>query len=313
MTLPAIAVSVVLPVFNGGIYLDDAIASIRNQTFHNFELIILNDGSTDESITVIKKHAASDPRIVVVDRENKGLVATLNEGVMLAKADLIARMDADDIALTDRLRTQYEYMRNNSNVVAAGTAYVLMDEESNLIRNFLPRTDNVVLQQQALQRSTPISHPTAIFRRNTFLSIGGYREEAMLAEDLDLWLRMGEVGDIGNVKDILLKYRQHAASLSESKHLKQLEVVDLVVREAYKRRGILVGNNLDEAMTPWRSIGSKAANHSQILKYGWWAWSGGYVSTARVYAIKAIKNNLLSVEGWKLFYCSWLRQTPTKL
>lgn len=310
MTPPDIAVSVVLPVFNGEKFLDEAITSIRNQTFSHFEFIIINDGSTDQSIEIIKRHAASDPRIVVVDRENKGLVATLNEGVRLASSDLIARMDADDIAEPDRLMVQYEFMEKNAKVVAAGTAYLLVDERGNPIRKFFPATTNSALQQQALQRATPICHPTAIFRKSAFQLIGGYQSNAMLAEDLDLWLRMGEVGDLANVKKILLKYRQHSGSISESKQLKQLEVIDSVVREAYVRRGIEIGNNLKEAMSPWRSTGSKADNFSQILKYGWWAWSDGYVPTARVYAIKAMRHNILSLESWKLLYCVWFRKAP---
>lgn len=306
-------ISVVLPVFNAEKYLDKAILSVRQQSFVNFELILLNDGSTDQSIAIIKKHADADPRIVFIDRENRGLVATLNEGVRLAKANLIARMDADDIAEPNRLIVQHEFMEKNAKVVAAGTAYLLVDERGNPIRKFFPATTNSALQQQALQRATPICHPTAIFRKSAFLLAGGYRSNAMLAEDLDLWLRMGEVGDLGNVKEILLKYRQHAASLSESKQLKQLEVIDSVVREAYLRRGIEVGNNLKEALSPWRSTGTKADNFSQILKYGWWAWSDGFLPTARVYAIKAMKHNILSLKSWKLLYCVWFRKAPIML
>lgn len=303
------AISVVLPVFNGGSYLEEAILSIRNQSFKDFEFIIINDGSTDRSLDVIKRHAYEDSRIIVIDRENKGLVATLNEGVGVAKGELIARMDADDFALPDRLSKQYEFMSLNARVVAAGTGYLLIDEDGDPIRIFRPLTDDSDLQQQGLQRCTPICHPTAIFRKNEFLAVGGYREVSMLAEDLDLWLRMGEQGKIGNLSDVLVKYRQHSASLSESKQLQQLAVMHRVVLEAYERRGLSVEGNLSQPLMPWRSTGSEDDNYSQLIRYGWWAWSDGYTSTAQKYAARAVVGNLLNKEGWVLLYCAWLR-TP---
>lgn len=301
-----IKLSIVLPVFNGGDYLKAAIESILNQTFTNFELIILNDGSTDESIKVIKHFAEKDSRIVVVDRENRGLVATLNQGVQLARADLIARMDADDVSMPARLKIQYEFMLNNPDIVAAGTGYMLVDERSNKIRKFLPEVSNEVLQVQALRASTPICHPTAIFRKREFLSVGGYREEAMLAEDLDLWLRIGEQGNIGNVSDVLLNYRQHSNSLSESKQIKQIAVMNAVALEACSRRKILPPSELLKPLDHWRSTGTKESNYAQILRYGWWAWLDGNVNTARIYAWKAVRLNPGAIISWKLLYCSWL-------
>jgi len=306
------ALSVVLPVFNGGSYLEEAILSIRNQSFKDFEFIIVNDGSTDQSLDFIKRHAYEDARIVVIDRENRGLVTSLNEGVNIARGELIARMDADDVALADRLSNQYEYMCLNSGVVAAGTGYLLIDEDGDPIRIFRPLTNDPDLQQQGLQRYTPICHPTAIFRKKEFLEVGGYREVSMLAEDLDLWLRMGELGKLGNLSDVLVKYRQHSASLSESKQLQQLAVMHRVVLEAYERRGLSVEGNLSQPLMPWRSTGSEDDNYSQLIRYGWWAWSEGYSSTAQKYAARAVVCNPLNKEGWMLLYCAWLRKNKNQ-
>lgn len=296
-----------MPVFNGGKYLDQAISSIRNQTFKEFELIILNDGSTDQSIELIKKHAAEDPRIVVIDRENRGLVESLNEGVRVAKGELIARMDADDVADNERLRLQFEFMSQHPEVVAVGSGYLLIDEDGDPIRSFRPPAENNILQLQALERSTPICHPTAVFRKNLFLSVGGYRHAAMLAEDLDLWLRMGEVGELANVQNILLEYRQHQASISESKQIEQLDVMTQVVRDAYIRRGIEVGKQLNEPLKPWRSMGSKDDDYAQLLKYGWWAYEGGFIQTSRKYALKTLLAKPLSKSSLIFLYCAWIR------
>ena len=302
------AVSVVLPVFNGGPYLEEAILSIRNQSFKDFEFIIINDGSTDRSLDLIKVHASEDSRIVLIDRENRGLVNSLNEGVNIARGELIARMDADDVALPDRLSKQYEFMSLNAGVVAAGTGYLLIDEDGDPIRIFRHSTEDSALQQQGLQRFTPICHPTAIFKKKEFLAVGGYREVSMLAEDLDLWLRMGEQGKLGNLSDVLVKYRQHSASLSESKQLQQLAVMHRVALEAHKRRGLSVDGSLSQPQMPWRSTGSADDNYSQLIKYGWWAWSDGYTSTAQKYAARAVVSNLLNRESWVLLYCAWLRK-----
>lgn len=301
------AISVVLPVFNGGAFLQAAIESVLNQTFTNFELIILNDGSTDQSIQIIEDFAAKDSRIVVIDRENRGLVATLNQGVQLARADLIARMDADDVSMPARLKFQYEFMLNHPIIVASGTGYILIDDRFNLIRKFIPEEKNEVLQVQALSGSTPICHPTAIFRKREFLEVGGYREKAMLAEDLDLWLRIGEKGEIANLSNILLYYRQHSNSLSESKQIKQIEIMNQVAREACFRRNLLPTAKLFNPISPWRSTGTKESNYAQILRYGWWAWLEGNEKTARVYAWKALRQSVASINSWKLFYCAWFR------
>lgn len=299
--------SIILPVFNGGKYLRDAIASILSQTFKDFELIILNDGSTDSSLEIIRSLASQDPRIVVVNRENRGLVATLNEGIALAKAAYIARMDADDIALQDRLIQQIQYMADHPQVVALGTGYTLIDEDENLIKSFRPESENNKLQSLALERSTPICHPTAIFVKSAFCSVGGYREHAYLAEDLDLWLRLGEIGEIRNLPEVHLYYRQHGASISESKQEKQLQIMDTVVREAYQRRNLKVPDSLQTPLKPWRSTGTAQDDFLQILRYGWWAWSDGNIKTSRIYASRAVKTCFWSKESWKLLYCSWFR------
>lgn len=121
--------SVVMPVFNGGSYLSQAIQSVLNQTLRNFEFIIINDGSTDLSLSIIQSFASQDTRIVVVNRENRGLVASLNEGLHLAKSDLIARMDADDVCYPTRLSQQYEYLCAHTDCVAIGTRIQLIDPE----------------------------------------------------------------------------------------------------------------------------------------------------------------------------------------
>lgn len=296
-----IAVSVVLPVFNGGKYLDEAITSIRNQKFNNFELIILNDGSTDQSIEVIKKHASVDPRIVVVDRENKGLVETLNEGVRLAKADFIARMDADDIAMPDRLRTQIAYLHAHPECVCVGSDIEIMDDKGRKLVVWSQLQTDAAIQSGALKGHGTICHPSAMFRKDAFVRCGGYRAEMYPAEDLDLWLRLGEVGSLANVDQVLLRYRMQPASISSkaARDGRQRDAAKRASDQACQRRELPVP--LFDAHQPWRLDGTAGADFSKNLEFGWWAYGSKEFGTAAAYGLKAWRSAPTSREAFALF------------
>ena len=302
MTLPAIAVSVVLPVFNGGIYLDDAIASIRNQTFVNFELIILNDGSTDKSIEIIKRHAASDSRIVVVDRGNRGLVETLNEGVKLAKADLIARMDADDICAPHRLTTQFEYLKCHPECVAVGSRIELIDPEGLPIRLMVDGLKHDEIDAANLRgNGSAIAHPTVMFRSEAALQVGGYREEYKHAEDVDFFLRLAEVGILANLKDVLLQYRQHPKSVGYAHAQAQMQSARAAARDALQRRKLPVPSVLSIRNDAIVNTPSEADVHR---KWVWWSLSGGNRMTARKHVFKALCKEPLSLKNFRPLYCA---------
>ena len=302
MTSPAPDISVVLPVFNGGKFLNEAISSIRNQTFRSFELIILNDGSTDQSIEVIKMHAAADPRIVVVDRENKGLVATLNEGVRLAKADFIARMDADDICAPHRFAKQVEYFTCYPECVAVGSRVELIDPEGLPIRLMVDglkheEIDTLNLQGQGLA----IAHPTVMFRREAALQVEGYRIDYKHAEDVDFFLRMAEVGILANLKDVLLQYRQHSNSVGYAHALAQMQSARAAARDALQRRRLPVPSVLNTKNDAIVGMPSDADIHR---KWVWWSLSGGNRKTARKHVFKAICKEPLSLKNFRPLFCT---------
>ena len=124
-------VSVVMSVYNSEKYLPEAIESILNQTYTNFEFIIINDGSTDNSLRIIKEYANKDKRIIVISRENKGLIFSLNEGIEVSKGKYIIRMDADDISLPNRLKIQLDFMEKNKDIAICGTVAITFDENNN--------------------------------------------------------------------------------------------------------------------------------------------------------------------------------------
>jgi len=193
-----------MPVYNADKYLRDAIESILHQTYSNFDFIILDDGSTDNSLELIRSY--NDPRIRLVrHEENRGLVATLNEGVNLAETDLIARMDADDISYPDRLEKQVAAFENNSELVLVGSDIDIIDDQGKLI-SYGPKPANSNAIKRILSVICPIAHPTVVFKKEAVLKSGGYKNY-FVAEDYDLWTRLAEDGELANIPVPLLKYR----------------------------------------------------------------------------------------------------------
>ena len=197
-------ISVVLSVYNAEPYLAEAIESILNQTYENFEFIIINDGSTDRSLKIIKSY--DDKRIIFISREKKGLIASLNEGIQKARGKYIVRMDADDISLAKRFEKQIEFMEKNQDIDLCGTSVTAFGDniKSNVWK---PSKDNKTIQTQLLF-SSPLFHPTVIMRRDVILKYDlFYDEKFKHAEDFELWSRFAKYTKISNIQKPLLKYR----------------------------------------------------------------------------------------------------------
>ena len=208
-------VSVVMSVYNGEKYLREAIDSILNQTFNNFEFIIIDDGSTDSTLEIIKSY--KDPRIILISRENKGLVPSLNEGIKKARGKYIARMDADDISYSDRLFQQVQYMNAHPECIVLSSFIELMDSEG---KPLPPWYEERIAINPGQIRSMMIvecciAHPAVMMRKKN-LPIPTYHDVPS-AEDWDLWLRLLRSGEvIHKIPEILLSYRVHRQSITQS-------------------------------------------------------------------------------------------------
>ncbi len=290
-------VTVLLSVYNAERYLAEAIESILKQTFTDFEFVIINDGSTDRSLQILQQYVQLDNRIRLVSRENRGLVTTLNEGVKLAKAPYIARMDADDISYPDRLSYQVEFLKEHPDYVAIGSKVQLIDEDGDPLRLFSLETSHQDIDSAHLRgEGGAIAHPAVMFRKDKFNAVGHYRSEYIHSEDLDLWLRMAEVGKLGNLPTLLLDYRQHLQSIGHQNRDEQIASANKAVNDALARRGIL--------STPFSKAETAVPSKNQlILKWGWWALAAGNIKTARKYAIKTLKQSPFSISTWKLCAC----------
>lgn len=205
-------VTVLMSVYNGEKYLHEAIKSILNQAWGNFEFLILNDDSTDNTAKILSGY--SDPRIRIINNErNIGLTRSLNKGLREAKGIYIARMDADDISLPDRIKIQYHCFRENPDVgVVAGWVQVIDEWCGNLGEWSTPLQPEDIYYR--LNFRNCLAHGAVMFRKDVVLKSGGYNENIERAQDYELWYRLSKITKICQVDKFLLKWRDHKANIS---------------------------------------------------------------------------------------------------
>lgn len=205
--------SIILPVYNCENYLKECIDSILNQSFTNFELMIINDASTDNTLEIIKNY--DDPRIKIINNEtNLGVCKSFNAAVPLTKSDLIFRIDGDDICKKNKLKIQVDFMNRNPNIVVLGSnADIISMDGRFLSTTNLPATNNDI--KKNIAKKATFINPTTVFRKNAFVLAGGYYEPIKQSfEDFILWNRLKTYGDFYILPDSLLFYRIVKNSLS---------------------------------------------------------------------------------------------------
>lgn len=291
--------SVILPVYNAGHYLAYAIESVLQQTFTEFELLLLNDGSTDGSLEVMQRYAAQDERCHVITRENKGLVYTLNEGVELARTEVLFRMDADDLCLPTRFAKQMAYLDAHPECVAVGSRVMLIDPDGDPLCPFVDTFDHAAIDVAHMQGlGGAIAHPAVAMRRPAVMAVGGYRSAFKHAEDLDLFLRMAEYGQLANLPEVLFMYRQHPNSIGYKYRKEQAQSANLAIKQSYKRRGI-----------QFQNIDVSAADNSDnevsdvYKRWAWWAIGNKNRRVALKYAFKYFFNFGMSIDFLKIIFC----------
>lgn len=292
-------ISVVMPVYNGSKYLREAIESILAQTYNNFELIIIDDGSMDNSKEIINEYAQKDNRINLISRANKGHVETLNEGIVMAHGEYIAIMDQDDISLSNRFEKQVEFLDNNQEYVAVGTLSELIGPEGDRISCLFQITGHENIDAEHMQcKGGAIIHPSVMIRKQSLIKISGYRKEFELATDLDLFLRLAEVGKIENISEVSFLYRVHPESAGNSARAKQQNCAVKAVFSACERRNI-TKPEMSEDLT----LKSRTTN-DMYLKWAWWAFNGKNFSTSKKYAYKLLLKKSYSYEAFKIVILS---------
>ena len=209
-------ISVIMPVHNGERFITEAIESILDQTFEDFELLVIDDGSTDRSCE--RATSFQDRRIRTIRQPHRGLPVTLNVGLREARAKWVARMDTDDISYPDRLQRQWEHLQlDTSGIVVLGGGARLIDEHSADTGHAVTHpTDHSAIMRGLLFRTRGnfLLHPSVIILRSAALSVGGYRSILRVCEDVDLWLRLGRIGLLAALRQPVLLLRKHSANVS---------------------------------------------------------------------------------------------------
>lgn len=210
-----VEISVVMSVYNSEKWLNESISSILNQTFKNFEFIIINDGSTDSSESIIKSFANTDDRIILINQANCGLTKSLNKGISISSGRYIARIDADDISLPDRLKKQYEILESSDNLGLCYSSFFEIDSSGKQLgkSKVVSKFDQV--KRNLSKGVNNIAHSSVMFRKSIFESLNGYREKLKKSQDFDLWLRMMEITVFASTNDeALVLIRRHRKSIT---------------------------------------------------------------------------------------------------
>lgn len=227
-------VSVILATYNRSALIGKAIESVLNQTYKDLELVVVNDASTDNTKELVIQYGQRDPRVVIINNgQNLGQVKSLNKGIAKACGKYIARIDDDDIWLTsDKLEKQIGFLEAHPEYVLVGGGIVVVNEHGKeMVRFLYPKEDQDIRKQMLI--SPPFAHGSVVFRKDAYVSVGGYSATMEYGEDWDLWLKLGKVGELHNVQDYVLQYwragdRKTANWKNETKY-------DNALRKAYRQ------------------------------------------------------------------------------
>jgi len=230
-------ISVIMPVYNTAEYVEAAIKSILEQTYTDFEFIIVDDASTDGSDAIIESYAQKDERIHFFRNEcNKGISFTRNRLISLAKCDYIATQDSDDVSRTDRLAKEIQILEKNINCAAVSSETDIIDDTGNIIgyRAYSGAIASVILKR------SPLANPASMFRKKIFEELGGYREGLNYGEDYDLWIRMYAAGyQLQVIHEPLLQLRIRSGQTKSTKLKATIKNTIALQKEAIKKYGIV--------------------------------------------------------------------------
>jgi glycosyltransferase involved in cell wall biosynthesis len=223
-------ITVVMPTYNASAFISQAVESILNQTFKDFELIIVDDGSTDNTLQILENYANQDKRIHVIQAQHGGPSRARNLAIEASQYPWIAIMDADDIALPHRLDTQIKLAQAKPHVVGWGAAvhHINACNEILSVGPLGPKTEKEFYQMRQAGHVVNLNHPTALLKKDVILKVGGYNPEFLAAQDLELLDRMASYGPILAIPEPLVLYRVHSQSISMQKFFVQRQAMRYV-------------------------------------------------------------------------------------
>jgi glycosyltransferase involved in cell wall biosynthesis len=272
-------ISVIMAVHNGRNFLPEAIDSILGQTLRSLEFIIIDDGSSDGSSELLDAYAARDSRLRVIHQKNCGLTVSLNHGLTVARAPLIARMDGDDISMPDRLEKQARFLKAHEDHVLVGSEVLMISPEGSPLRDRgHSQVHGSIRRELLLGYGSALTHPAVMFRKSALEKIGPYDVDFSTMQDLDLFLRLSEVGNVANLAKVLLHWRQHPQSVNRTRSATWSHYKQLALHKTLSRIGLeqyLKESFPDETRptpedwdTYWDELAYAAGNYRNSLKRG---------------------------------------------
>lgn len=295
-------VSVLVPVFNTAQYVREALASIRAQRFGDFELVVLNDGSTDQSSEILRDFSRLEPRMRLIERPNRGLIETRNQLLEEARGELIAWMDSDDLSHRDRLERQVAAFDSDPALVCLGTNVQLVDPEGRPLGvEEYPQDHEAIRAQQEL--GSGFRFASTMQRRSVAIAAGGFRHPFRMGEDFDFLLRVAERGRVGNVPEPLYAYRQHLLSTCAALGINWPQYCAAILELANERRER--GSDRLQRGEQVELPQADAHEARKLLPYVLLEWAKGAQSVgdrprAFAYTLRSIGKAPLRSAGWRL-------------
>ncbi len=254
-------ITVVMPVYNAERYIDKAIKSVLAQTYQDFEFIIIDDASTDNTSEILKRF--DDPRIRTIKNPNNlGLTKSLNKAIREAKGTYIARMDADDISIPHRLETQLNFLKKNTDHALVGSSYYQIDDTGRIISLVRVLSDDNEIRA-GLKKQNWFGHGSIMMLKSAFLQCGGYDESFKYAQDYDLWLRISEKYKVANIGEPLYQWRSTAGNISNARIQEQKYFASLAVKKAEERKKARI---IDKTDKPLVSVIVPTYNRPDMLR-----------------------------------------------
>ncbi len=296
----------VIPVFNASRYLAEAIDSVLGQSFQEWELVAVDDGSSDDSLSILERYSLVDFRVRVIAMPHAGIVSTRNTAIDAARGKFIAALDNDDAMLPQRLERQVEFLRNYPTIVAVGGGGILVDADGDPLINRVFPTSSEEVESELLAGRNPLMQSCMMFRRDAMLQAGGYQDGRSFAEDYDLFLRLTEIGGIANLNEVLIRQRQHISRASASHYGDQNRVAIQALRDAYQRR------NLRRELPVIEGSWHPSTLRDYHVRCASDAWDGGNTATVRKHARAMIAESGFSLRGIELYSRTLMGRTVYK-
>lgn len=262
---PVPTVSWLIPAYNAEPFLAEAMDSVLAQSFTDFEVVAVDDGSTDRTLELLRECEKRDRRVRVLSRPNTGICGALNDGLNLCRGVFVARTDADDVVYPSRLEAQMAYMAAHPQCVAVGARVVkTCSRNVPLYEAAVPLDHDQIERMLLLGEGQAIIHGVTLFRRQAMIDAGGYRDEYRHVEDIDLFLRLARIGELANLPVALMTYRQHLGSINHTRRMEQQHRLVQLLREMHQARGL--------PMPPLERI-AKPSMHFPATVAKQWAWN----------------------------------------